>query len=75
MLAAINLACRVLKKGNGNFIAKVFRGKDIGLLVKQTKQIFDNVYMAKPKTCRNSSIEAFMVATGFKGKGVIGLYS
>jgi tRNA (cytidine32/guanosine34-2'-O)-methyltransferase len=72
VLAAINLATRVLKKG-GNFIAKVFRGKDIGLLVKQTKKLFDNVYMAKPKTCRNSSIEAFMVATGFKGKEVIGL--
>ena len=36
VLAALNLTLRVLRKG-GNFVAKVFRGKDIGLLVKQTK--------------------------------------
>lgn len=75
MLAALNTAIRVLKKDEGNFIAKVFRGKDIGLLVKQTKCFFKEVYMAKPKTCRNSSIEAFMVAIGFKGKECIGLSS
>ena len=75
VLSAINLAARVLKQGSGNFIAKVFRGKDTGLLVKQTKCLFENVYMAKPKTCRNSSIEAFMVALGYKGKESIGLQS
>jgi len=75
VLAALNTAVRVLKKGDGNFIAKVFRGKDIGLLVKQTKCFFKEVYMAKPKTCRNSSIEAFMVAIGFKGKEAVGLSS
>ena len=67
VLSALNIAVRVLKEKSGNFIAKVFRGKDIGLLVKQTKHFFEEVYVAKPKTCRNSSIEAFMVATGFKG--------
>jgi len=66
---------RTLKKGSGNFIAKVFRGKDIGLLVKQTKLLFDHVYIAKPKCSRNSSIEAFMVGVGFKGKETIGLES
>lgn len=75
VLAALNTAIRVLKKDRGNFIAKVFRGKDIGLLIKQTKCFFNEVYMAKPKTCRNSSIEAFMVAIGFKGKEHIGLSS
>ena len=74
-MAALNTAVRVLKKDKGNFIAKVFRGKDIGLLVQQTKLLFNEVYMAKPKTCRNSSIEAFMVAIGFKGKECIGLKS
>ena len=34
VLAALNIAVRLLKKDSGNFIAKVFRGKDIGLLVK-----------------------------------------
>ena len=35
--------------------------------------IFDNVYIAKPKCSRNSSIEAFMVGIGFKGKEVLNL--
>ena len=34
VLAALNIAVRLLKKESGNFIAKVFRGKDIGLLVR-----------------------------------------
>ena len=73
VLSALNIAIRLLKAGSGNFIAKVFRGKDIGLLVKQTKCFFNEVYIAKPKTCRNSSIEAFMVGVGFKGSEALGL--
>jgi tRNA (cytidine32/guanosine34-2'-O)-methyltransferase len=69
----MNIAIRLLKPNSGNFIAKVFRGKDIGLLVKQTKCFFKEVYIAKPKTCRNSSIEAFMVGIGFKGSEQLGL--
>lgn len=34
VLSALNIAVRLLKVSSGNFIAKVFRGKDIGLLVK-----------------------------------------
>jgi len=71
----MNTAIRVLKKDTGNFISKVFRGKDTGLLVKQTRCFFKEVYMSKPKTCRNSSIEGFMVALGFKGKECAGLSS
>ena len=73
VLSALNIAIRLLKEGSGNFIAKVFRGKDIGLLVKQTKCFFKEVYIAKPKTCRNSSIESFMVGVGFKGSEALGL--
>ena len=29
--------------------------------------MFGEVFCAKPKSCRNSSIEAFVVAKGFKG--------
>ena len=67
MLAALNIATRLLKDG-GTFVAKIFRGKDINLLYKQTQLLFTEVYCAKPKSCRNSSIEAFMVAKGFKGR-------
>jgi tRNA (cytidine32/guanosine34-2'-O)-methyltransferase len=66
VLAALNISLRLLKPG-GIFIAKIFRGKDIGLLFKQVQLMFGEVYCAKPKSCRNSSIEAFVVAKGFKG--------
>lgn len=35
VLAALNIAARLLKVGTGCFVAKIFRGKDIGLLMKQ----------------------------------------
>lgn len=35
--------------------------------------MFADVYCAKPKSCRNSSIEAFLVAKDFKGREQIGL--
>lgn len=35
--------------------------------------MFTEVHCAKPKSCRNSSIEAFLVAKNFKGREQIGL--
>ena len=46
---------------NGTFIAKIFRGKDITLLYSQLKIFFNKVTIAKPRSSRNSSIEAFIV--------------
>lgn len=66
MLAALNIALRLLVK-EGTFVAKVFRGKDIGLLLHQIKMLFKEVYCAKPKSSRNSSPEGFVVAKGFIG--------
>ena len=74
VLAALNISVLLLKPG-GTFVAKVFRGKDIALLFKQVKMMFGSVYCAKPRSCRNSSIEAFMVAKGFKGRESVGLAS
>ena len=74
MLAALNIGVLLLKPG-GCFVAKVFRGKDIALLFKQVKVMFTDVYCAKPRSCRNSSIEAFMVARNFKGRESVGLAS
>ena len=65
VLAALNIAIRLLSPG-GSFVAKIFRGKDIGLLLRQFKILFSEVYCAKPKSSRNSSIEAFVVAKGFQ---------
>lgn len=68
VLAALNIAILLLKPG-GKFVAKVFRGRDIALLFKQFKRFFKTVHCAKPRCCRNSSIESFLVAQDFKGAG------
>lgn len=62
--AALNLALCVLKPG-GKFVAKIFRGKDVDLLYAQLKLVFERVRVAKPRSSRASSVEAFVVCTGF----------
>ena len=42
-------------------MAKIFRGKDISLLYSQLRIFFPTVTIAKPRSSRNSSIEAFVV--------------
>ncbi|KAF2136227.1 uncharacterized protein K452DRAFT_292559 [Aplosporella prunicola CBS 121167] len=63
--AALNLALCVLKPG-GKFVAKIFRGKDVDLLYAQLKIVFERVRVAKPRSSRASSIEAFVVCEGFR---------
>merc|ERR1711942_464912 len=60
LLAALNITTHVLKPG-GDFVAKIFRGKDITLLYAQLKLFFPRVTCAKPRSSRHSSIEAFVV--------------
>jgi tRNA (cytidine32/guanosine34-2'-O)-methyltransferase len=63
--AALNLALCVLKPG-GKFVAKIFRGKDVDLLYYQLKIVFESVTVAKPRSSRASSVEAFIVCTNFR---------
>ncbi|KAK3659680.1 tRNA (uridine-2'-O-)-methyltransferase trm7 [Elasticomyces elasticus] len=63
--AALNLALCVLKPG-GTFVAKIFRGKDVDLLYAQLKIVFEGVTVAKPRSSRASSVEAFIVCTNFR---------
>jgi len=42
-------------------VAKIFRGKDNDLLTNQLLTLFEEVHVTKPKSSRNSSIEAFVV--------------
>ena len=63
--AALNLALCVLKPG-GTFVAKIFRGKDVDLLYAQLKIVFEGVTVAKPRSSRASSLEAFIVCTNFR---------
>lgn len=51
----------VLKHG-GSIIAKVLMGEDVGEFVREMKQKFDSVRLAKPKSSRKESRETFIVA-------------
>jgi tRNA (cytidine32/guanosine34-2'-O)-methyltransferase len=64
LLAALNITTNVLRIG-GNFVAKIFRGRDVSLLYSQLRCFFQEVTVAKPKSSRNSSIESFVVCRNF----------
>ena len=64
LLAALNITTNVLRPG-GNFVAKIFRGRDVSLLYSQLRCFFEEVTVAKPKSSRNSSIESFVVCRRF----------
>ncbi|XP_074073516.1 tRNA (cytidine(32)/guanosine(34)-2'-O)-methyltransferase [Macrotis lagotis] len=65
LLAALHIAVHVLKPG-GDFVAKIFRGRDVTLLYSQLRLFFPDVVCAKPRSSRNSSIEAFAVCRGLR---------
>ncbi|KAK0708289.1 FtsJ-like methyltransferase-domain-containing protein [Lasiosphaeris hirsuta] len=65
LFAALNLALCVLKPG-GKFVAKIFRGRNVDLLYAQLKVFFNRVHVAKPRSSRASSVEAFIVCLDFK---------
>ena len=64
LLSAINITTHVLSVG-GTFVAKIFRGRDVGLIYTQLKLLFESVVCAKPTASRNASIESFVVCRGF----------
>lgn len=64
LLCALGLVTCILKE-NGTFIAKIFRGKDVSVLYGQIHVFFESVSCCKPKSSRNSSIEAFVVCRGY----------
>jgi tRNA (cytidine32/guanosine34-2'-O)-methyltransferase len=64
LYAALNLALGVLRPG-GKFVAKIFRGRDVDLLYAQLRTVFEKVNVAKPRSSRASSLEAFIVCEGF----------
>ncbi|KAF5832277.1 FtsJ-like methyltransferase-domain-containing protein [Dunaliella salina] len=64
LLAALTITFHVLRPG-GTFVAKIFKGNDMSLLYSQLKLLFPEVFFAKPKSSRNSSIESFVVCRFF----------
>lgn len=65
VLAALNVASQMLCPG-GSFVAKVFRQRDTDLLYSQLRIYFPDVTVVKPRSSRNSSIEAFAVCRKFQ---------
>ncbi|KEF54512.1 23S rRNA (-2'-O)-methyltransferase [Exophiala aquamarina CBS 119918] len=65
LYSALVLAMKVLKPG-GKFVAKIFRGRDVDLIYAQLRLVFERVHVAKPRSSRASSIEAFVVCEGYK---------
>ena len=65
LFAALNLALCVLKPG-GKFVAKIFRGKNVDVLFAQLKIFFERVIVAKPRSSRATSVEAFIVCLNFR---------
>lgn len=67
ILAALNITTHLLKiSPNSKFVAKIFRGKDVTLLFSQLKLFFAKVTISKPRSSRNSSLEAFIVCEGYQ---------
>lgn len=64
VLAALNFALAMLRPG-GIFVAKVFRCRDTSLLYEQLRIFFTDVVISKPRSSRNSSVEAFVVCRGY----------
>lgn len=66
LLAAMLITTHVLCD-DGTFVAKIFRGPNIGFLYSQLRLLFERVSIAKPSSSRNSSMESFVVCQKFKG--------
>jgi 23S rRNA (uridine2552-2'-O)-methyltransferase len=65
---AADFAIAVLKPG-GHFLAKAFQGGSERSLLDLLKRNFKSVHHVKPPASRQESVESFILAKGFKGRG------
>lgn len=76
LLSALSLAKMVMDDG-ATFVAKIFRGQgelERGIWERMCGEgCFDRVTIAKPRSSRASSLEAFLVAEGWNGKRPAGM--
>ncbi|KAL0244378.1 hypothetical protein GEMRC1_008462 [Eukaryota sp. GEM-RC1] len=64
--SALDIATAVLRHG-GNFVAKIFRAFVCPItLLSHLMQLFENVHIVKPRSSRNSSLEAFVVCLNYR---------
>ena len=62
---ALEFARQRLRPG-GDFLAKVFQGRDFQPLIKQLRAHFETVKLRKPKASRARSSEVYVLARGFR---------
>jgi tRNA (cytidine32/guanosine34-2'-O)-methyltransferase len=67
LLFAAMLICTHVLCDGGTLVAKIFRGPHVTLLYTQLRILFRRVHVAKPTSCRNSSMESFVVCEQFVG--------
>jgi 23S rRNA (uridine2552-2'-O)-methyltransferase len=65
---AAEFALSVLKPG-GHFLAKTFQGGTENELLDQLKRNFRSVHHVKPPASRDASVELYLLAKDFKGRG------
>ncbi|PHQ80037.1 MAG: 23S rRNA (uridine(2552)-2'-O)-methyltransferase RlmE [Coxiella sp. (in: Bacteria)] len=63
---ALDCAYNLLKK-NGSFLAKIFQGEGVDVLIADMRKRFKTVRIRKPKASRARSSEIYIFATGFMG--------
>mmetsp|Transcript_4 Transcript_4/g.10 ORF Transcript_4/g.10 Transcript_4/m.10 type:complete len:338 (+) Transcript_4:173-1186(+) len=63
--SALQITTNILEEG-GTFVAKAFRGPNSCKLIQLLEVYFETVVMSKPKACRNSSVEGFVVCLKYK---------
>lgn len=61
---ALKLAHRFLKV-DGNFLVKVFQGREVDDFVEEVRDHFTFVKMSKPRASRDQSAEIYVIAKGF----------
>jgi 23S rRNA (uridine2552-2'-O)-methyltransferase len=62
---AAYLSRKLLKPG-GHFVGKFFDGEDAPWLIRRVKKHFKKVKVFKPVSCRDRSLEKYIVAMGLK---------
>ena len=65
---ALEIAGDILKDG-GNFVAKIFQGREADAFKKEMKKVFNGVEAYIPPATRISSKEFYLVGIGFNRKG------
>lgn len=64
LAAALHITTHILRPG-GRFVTKVFRGPNTSFLIAKYEVFFSSVFILKPTSSRNASMECFMVCEGF----------